>query len=168
MKLYQPLHARLSRFVQTLVWNKEDAKDIISETVMLTFEKLETIRDEDALLAYMFSVASNLSRKKLRRKKFWGLFSDDDVNAKVSAAGSEESLMLYELNQALNKLPIKQREAIIGYEVSGLSMEQIAQLHNMSVEGVKSNIHRARKFLQQQLEWKHPLNNNQKGVWYAG
>jgi hypothetical protein len=32
MALYQTQHARLSRFVQTLVWNKEEAKDSLLNT----------------------------------------------------------------------------------------------------------------------------------------
>ena len=60
--------------------------------------------------------------------------------------------MQYELNRALNKIPQKQREAIVWYEISGLSMEEIAKLQNLSVAGVKTNIHRARKTLSQLLE----------------
>ncbi|TAE84007.1 MAG: RNA polymerase subunit sigma, partial [Bacteroidetes bacterium] len=52
MQLYNPVHTMLCRFVQTLVWDKEEAKDVVSETVLVTFENLDKIRDEGAFLSY--------------------------------------------------------------------------------------------------------------------
>jgi hypothetical protein len=31
MLLYKPIHERLNRFVHSIVWNKEDARDIVAE-----------------------------------------------------------------------------------------------------------------------------------------
>lgn len=166
MVLYEPVHARLCRFVQTLVWDKEEAKDVVSETILLTYENLGRLKDEKALPAYMFSVAANLVNKKLRRSKFMGLFDSSLQAQRPASDASDSSLMLYELNRALRKLPQKQREAIVWYEVSGLDMDQIAGLHRMSVEGVKSNIHRARKTLARWLERNGDVSANVKGVWY--
>ena len=152
MSLYQPLHARLSRFVQTLVWDNEEAKDVVSETVLVAFESFEKLQNETAFLSYLFSIASNLVNKKLRRKKFWGLFESNKMENTASNSNSEGSLMKFELNKALQRLPIKQSEAIVWYEISGLSMEEIAAIQNVSVNGVKTNIHRARKTLALLLE----------------
>jgi len=152
MSLYQPLHARLSRFVQTLVWDNEEAKDVVSETVLVAFESFEKLQIETAFLSYLFSIASNLVNKKLRRKKFWGLFETNKMENTASNSNSEGSLMKFELNKALQRLPIKQSEAIVWYEISGLSMEEIAAIQNISVNGVKTNIYRARKTLALLLE----------------
>lgn len=167
MALYQPQHARLSRFVQTLVWDKEEAKDVVSETVLIAFEQLDELKDDAAFLSYLFSVASNLVNKKIRRKKFWGWFDGVAAENRADNSNSEHTLMQYELNRALNKIPQKQREAIVWYEISGLSMEEIAKLQHLSVAGVKTNIHRARKTLSHLLENKEEKHLTQmKGVWY--
>lgn len=73
VRLYEPLHDNLCRFVQTLVWNKEDAKDVVSETALRAYEGLEQLRSEDAFLSYLFSIASNLVKQKIRKKSF-GVF----------------------------------------------------------------------------------------------
>ena len=167
MALYQPQHARLSRFVQTLVWDQEEAKDVVSETVLLAFEQLEALKDEAAFLSYLFSIAANLVNNKIRRKKFWGWFDVMSAQSRPDNTNSESSLVRYELNRALSKIPQKQREAIVWYEISGLSMEEIAKLQNLTVAGVKTNIHRARKTLSQLLENKEESQLTQmKGVWY--
>jgi RNA polymerase sigma factor (sigma-70 family) len=167
MQLYNPVHNMLCRFVQTLVWEKEDAKDVISETVLITFENLDKIRDEAAFLSYLFSVSSNVVNKKLRRKKFWGMFHSSDSINKADSSTAENKLLLYELNRALQKLPQKQREAIVYYEISGLTMEHIAEIQQQSVSGVKTSIHRARKALALLLEHDEITTvQKMKGVWY--
>ena len=167
MNLYKPLHERLSRFVQTLVWNNDEAKDVISETVLIAYESFEKLQSETAFLSYLFTIANNLVHKKLRRKKFWGIFEANTENNKPDNFNSESSLMKYELNKALKKLPVKQSEAIVWYEISGLSMEEIAKIQNLSVGGVKTNISRARKTLAILLEKEeNPTIKNMKGVWY--
>lgn len=167
MQLYNPVHTMLCRFVQTLVWDKEEAKDVVSETVLVTFENLDKIRDEGAFLSYLFSVASNVVNKKLRRKKFWGLFQSADLINKAGNSNADDKLLRYELNRALQKLPQKQREAIVYYEISGLTMEHIAEIQQQSVSGVKTSIHRARKTLAKLLEHDEVKNMQEmKGVWY--
>lgn len=167
MNLYMPVHARLSRFVQTLVWDTDEAKDVVSETVLVAFESFEKLENENAFLSYLFGIASNLVNKKLRRKKFWGLFDTDKAANKPDNLNSESSLMKYELNRALQRLPIKQSEALVWYEVSGLSMEEIATIQGMTVNGVKTNISRARKTLALWLEKEETLTvKNRKGIWY--
>lgn len=167
MQLYSPLHDRLCRFVQTMVWNKEEAKDVISETTLIAYENLTKLRDEGAFLSYLFSIATNIVNKKLRRKKFWGWFNAELFAEQADTTNSESSLMRYELYCALNKLPQKQREAIVGYEIGGLSMDEIAQIQQQSVSGVKTNIHRARQTLAKLLEHDEIIKvQKMKGVWY--
>lgn len=65
---YQQLHEKLVRFVQSMVYNREDVKDIVAETMLVAYEKFETIRHKDALLSYLFTVSSRLVYK-LQDKK---------------------------------------------------------------------------------------------------
>lgn len=166
VRLYEPLHDKLCRFVQTLVWDKEDAKDVVSETALRAYEGLEELRSEDAFLSYLFSIASNLIKHKIRRKKFWGMFNQNAAEHIPATTNADEQLLLYELNKALQLLSTKQSQAIIAYEVSGLSMAQIAQMQQITEEGVRTNIHRARKKLTELLEHANS-NTKHKGVWYG-
>ncbi len=164
MSIYKPLHERLCRFVQTLVWNEEDAKDISSEVVLIAYEQFHKLRDEKAMLAYLFAIASNLIRQRQRTEKFKGLFNFQQAVNRPTSSSGEDAIMRYELNQALNKLPSKQREAIVWYEISGLTIDEIANIHQLSISGVKTNIHRARKQLQLLLEQQSINSKQKKGV----
>lgn len=169
MTLYQPLHPKLSRFVQTLIWDKEDARDIVSETILIAFERFDKIKEEQAFLSYIFSIASNLVKKRIRRNKIWELIKIQKKNELSNGNHSEGRIILYELHLALNKLPTKQYEALVWYEISGISINEIAKHHKISVEGVKTNIHRARKKVAELLE--HSNNSylkgsTVKGIWH--
>ncbi|MBJ7429426.1 MAG: hypothetical protein JHD28_10800 [Bacteroidia bacterium] len=66
MDLYKPTHERLYRFVQTLIWDKEEAKDIVNETALIAFEKFDSIINKDLFLSYLFSIASYLCKSALK------------------------------------------------------------------------------------------------------
>lgn len=147
MQWYEPLHTRLCRFVQTLVWNGEDAKDIISETILIAFERFESIKQPERFLYFLFSVAANLVKKKQRRKKFWGVFDSPEVDQKIQENESDQRLLQKELYTALNKLNEKQREAIVLFEINGFAIKEIAVIQGLSESGVKSNLKRGKQKL---------------------
>lgn len=147
MECYEPLHIRLCRFVQTLVWNADDAKDIISETTLIAFERFETVKQPDRFLYFLFSVAANLVKKKQRRKKFWGVFDSVEVDQKIHESESDRRVLQKELYTALNKLNEKQREAIVLFEINGFTIKEIAVIQGLSESGVKSNLRRGKEQL---------------------
>ena len=148
LKLYEPLHKRLQKFVQTLVWNNEEAKDILSETILISMEKFTTIREPEKLMYFMFSVAANLVKRTERRKVFKGLFVQEKVELIANNDNSESRLLHRELYELLSKLNTKQREAIVLFEINGFSIKEIAAIQNLSESGVKSNLKRGREKLQ--------------------
>jgi RNA polymerase sigma-70 factor (ECF subfamily) len=151
MHLYEPVHARLSRFVQSIVWNRDDVKDVISETVLIAFEKFDSITDPDKFLYFLFGVATNVVRKKSRRNKFRGLFSAEHAEQIPDEQLADDHLLRKELYEALKKLNEKQREAIVLFEISGFSIKEIAALQHTSESGVKSNLKRGREKLAELL-----------------
>ena len=148
MALYAPNHDRLSRFIQSMVWNREDAKDILSETILITFDKFESIRNKDSLRCYMFSVASNLT-KKYRSKSKMKVVLEEGHLEKQNESGNTiyDKLAVGELYDMMKQLPSEQKEALTMYEISGLSMEDISIIQGGTLSGVKSRIARARQKL---------------------
>lgn len=152
MILFEPLHPRLCRFVHSIVWNREDARDIISETILIAFENFEKIRTKDAFLYYLFGVASRLSKNRERKKKLFGIFNTGLAENIPDVNIGESTVMLWELNAALSRLPLRQRETITLFEISGFSIKEIAQIQSGTESGVKSRLMRARETLSRLLE----------------
>jgi RNA polymerase sigma-70 factor, ECF subfamily len=163
MELYGPLHNRLARYVQTIVWNHEDAKDIISETVLRAYESMDRIKNPESFLYYLFTIARRQTFKMEKRKRWWGLYDHTKEDNLADAASNPVSrLEMKEFRAALNRLPEKQRETVILFEISGLSLEEIKKVQGGSISGVKSRLVRGRSELGRLLEYEksNAVNDN--------
>lgn len=152
MRWYEPVHDRFARFCQTRLGNNTDAKDLISETVLVAYENLHTLRQPEAFLYFLFGIASRLIKKKARRRKFWGLFQEQESiqvrDANLSAEASADIEILY---RALNQLPEAQKEALLLFEIAGFSLKEIQEIQQASLSAVKLRLVRGRKALGQLL-----------------
>src|SRR3569832_219539 len=129
MLLYEPVHERLNRFVHSMVWNREDAKDVIADTVLKAFENFEKIEHKESFLYYLFGIASNLAKHRNRRMKFWTTYEEHYENHLISDSHDVyRKLEIESLYKAMSELPEKQRETISLYEISGFSLSEIHQI----------------------------------------
>jgi RNA polymerase sigma-70 factor, ECF subfamily len=148
LALYQPCHQRLGRFVATMVWETEEAKDIVAETILTALESFEKLRSKDAFLHYLFGISIRVIRKRKRRSWRAVLMGNDgweNINEKVYAENPTHIADLYKLLATLDEKP---REAIVLFEISGFSIKEIAEMQNSTLSAVKSRLVRAREALQ--------------------
>ncbi len=147
MALYTPVHDRLCRYVQTLVWQPDDAKDMVSEITLLAFERFDTIKDHNQFVFYLFGIARNLFLKKLRRQKFYGSWNEGTLSNLEGTLNAEENVKKIELAKLLSHLEPIQREAITLYEISGFSYKEIAEIQHTNEQKVKATIYKGRQTL---------------------
>jgi RNA polymerase sigma-70 factor (ECF subfamily) len=153
IELYEPIHAQLTRFCRAISGNTEDAKDLVNDTVLNAIESFDRIKDKSAFKSYMFSIASNLSKKKFRRSKFNAAFNEGEINQIVDLSQNPEYFADFKIiyNQIL-ALPDKIAEAIILFHISDLSLEEIQQIQGGSLSGVKLRLKRGREKLFSQFK----------------
>ena len=121
---------------------------MISETLLTAYEKFDNLRSDEAFLHFLIGIASRKIKNSYRRKKFLGVFSLSVAeNIQDNSMHPEDSTDLGILYEALAKLPEKQRECIVLYEISGMSLEEISALNGEKLATVKSHIHRGRNKL---------------------
>ncbi len=159
MALYRPLHASLSRFCEALTRNNHDARDLMSDTVLVAFENFEKIRSKEAFLSFLFGTASRIFKSKNRRKKFWGVFEQSKAEQVRSSSDSEMSTELSMLYQKMEKLPAEQKEALALFEISGLSIKEICEVQSATESAVKSRISRARQKLTEMMSEKRTVSS---------
>ncbi len=151
--MYTPCHPAFLRYCRGLTGNRDDALDLAGETVLIVFENLERLRKKDSFKAYLFSVARRLRLQHYRRIRFRGVY--DEKAAELlpdQGALPDTSHDVTLLNELLSKLPDKQREAIVLFELSGFSIEEIRELQGGSLSGVKMRLSRGRDQLRLWLE----------------
>lgn len=148
LALYEPVHESFARFCHARAYGLMEADDLISETVLCALEKFDKIKNKEAFLSFLFSVATNILNKKNRRLKYRAEYHESVAfivkDEGIDAATKMDVAILYE---ALNELPTLQKEAIILFEISGFSIKEIAKIQCANISAVKQRLKRGRTAL---------------------
>jgi RNA polymerase sigma-70 factor (ECF subfamily) len=148
MQLYNQSHARLTRYVQSVVYSRADVKDIVSETVLKVYEKFDTIEKKESFIYYLFKTASRLiTDLHKKQNRFAELDEELFLQLPASTITTAQSLEVKDLYTALSQLPLATREALVLYEIDGFSQEEICKIQGGTLSGVKSRITRGREAL---------------------
>jgi RNA polymerase sigma-70 factor (ECF subfamily) len=144
LKLYEPVHPRLCRYVQALIRNREEARDVISEVTLIALEKFSTIKDTDKFIYFLFGIARKQFMKKLEKDKRATLTLND---TSFSTQPADQKIWKYELELLLNKLSAHDQQRLVLYEISGFSYKEIAELTGESLQEVKAGLYQTRQQL---------------------
>ncbi len=149
---YQPVHDKFVRYCSSHAYGIMEADDLVQESVLSTMKAFHSVRDKNKLLPFMITVANNIIRNTLRRKKFNALLSEKHLlNLENHVTDPDVKLDIHYLYKALNKLSMQDKEAVILFEISGFSMIEIAGIQHTSEGATRVRIHRARIRLRELL-----------------
>ncbi len=148
LDLFESVRGDLSRFCRALAKDPDDAKDLVSETILRTYENFEKITDKSKFKGYIFTIASRLQKRKLWRGRIFSIFETEKMeNIPYRGANAETNLDVEILYKALQKLPASQAEAIVLFEISGFSLNEITEIQGGTLSGVKTRLKRGREKL---------------------
>ncbi len=151
LNLYDDAHDGLARYCHALTGDKDEAKDLINETLLRAYESFHKINDTSVFPRYLIGISRRIYFNHLRRQKFWGVFSSAEAEEIEDQQRSDTSIEVRLLYEALGKLPPKQKEAVILFEISGFSLKEIAELQGSGLSAVKARIARGRNKLSELL-----------------
>lgn len=148
LDLYEPVHESFARFCHARAYGLMEPEDLISESVLCALEKFGTLKNNEAFLSFIFSIATNILHKKNRRLKFRADFHESEAfvikDEGIDAATRLDVAILYD---ALNELPKAQKEAVILFEISGFSIKEVAEIQKIKLSAVKQRLKRGREGL---------------------
>lgn len=147
MALLEPCLAKLSRYCHAMTKDVENGRDLLGDAILLAYENFEKLRAPEAFTSYIFTTARRLYYRRAKRQKLWGVFGSEAHEIAGEQESPEVRLDLEALDRALAQLPEKQREAVVLFEISELSLAEIREIQGGSLSGVKSRIVRAREKL---------------------
>ena len=156
-KFIIPYKDKIFRFVLRMVNNEFDAEDIMQELAIKIWKYREKFSELDNKEAWSMTVARNLAIDKIRnRNKRRHMDIDQAFDLSDDSKDPYEKLVAEDtmsvLNKWMSKLPENQREVLHLREIEGMTYKEIAEICDMSLEQVKSNIFRGRKALKELLE----------------
>ena len=148
MECLSPVKGDIERFILFLTRNREDAKELMAETVARCFEHFDAVRHKQAFKSYAMTTARRLfyehQKKKNREIHITTEELDTIFDAGISPEHSMEASLLY---KAIGTLPDMQQEAIILTEIMGYSLKETATIQRSTVAAVKVRMYRAKKSL---------------------
>jgi RNA polymerase sigma-70 factor (ECF subfamily) len=157
---YQP---HLYRFGLRMCGNEEDAGDVAQESLISMARSVRDFRGDSSISSWLYTIARRFCIKKRRRSKFAPLREESLDAPGTDAAGHmadpspspEQTATNRELSTALTRaidsLDPSQREVLVLRDVEGLPASEVASVLGISVEAVKSRLHRARIAVRQEL-----------------
>lgn len=152
LELYEPIHDRFERFCRARVYGDMDFRDLINETLLVAFEKFETLRSKEAFLSFLFGISIRILSNHQKKKKEDRFHKEDRTHLiqdkSIDLQGNAD---VHYLHEALTQLSDDQRECIILFEISGFSIREIAEMQNASESAVKQRLKRGREKLTELL-----------------
>ena len=143
----------------SLLKDEENAKDIMQETYITAFLKLDTLKNEEKFCGWLTAIATNKSKNKLKGKVEYQI--DDEV---LIAETETDELMLPEeyINKAEKRkvllqiiedtLSFNQYQVVLMFYFNELSIAEIAQALEISEGTVKSRLNSSRAKMKTAIE----------------
>lgn len=148
LRLLEPHRVGFGRFCRAITSDRELARDLAGETILIVYEHIDSLRDSSKFKSYLFTTAARLNKRQRHRERNRVPYDAERAEAiRDSGVAVDSRYDLELLYQMLSRLPEVQREAVILFEISGLSLEEIRQIQGGTLSGVKSRIVRAREQL---------------------
>jgi len=157
---YQP---RIYRFGMKMCRRPEDAADVLQETLLAMARGLSEFRGAASLSTWLYTIARSHCIKKRRRSKFapeHELSLDAEARQEARQLSDpgrrpdevlEASRLEAALARAIASIEPKYRDVLVLRDVEGLPASEVAEVMGLSVQAVKSRLHRARASVRERV-----------------
>jgi RNA polymerase sigma-70 factor (ECF subfamily) len=141
----------LLRLARRLVWDGEEARDLVQATLADAYEKRHTLRDLKAGSAWLRSILVSRAMGHLRRRRVWNVVREALDLGPVPSRSPEEHFAGAErwqaFGRALRTLPAQQATAFTLRYLEGLDLDAIAEAMRIGRGTVRIHLYRALKKL---------------------
>lgn len=151
-----------------LLGDEQEAEDVLQETFMSAFQAIDSFEARSKLSTWLYRIAYNASLMRLRKRKQMTAFSLDrpsldEDGTEVSANRQlvdwstvpDDELLTAEareeMDRAIAELPESLRSTFVLRDIQGLSGAETAEVLGITIQAVKTRLHRARLRLRDRL-----------------
>jgi len=143
--LYERHHRALLSFCRHMLGNAEDGEDALQQTFLRAHKALVAGPPPDAVRPWLFAIARNRCRTLLAARREAAV-PVDELEPSFDGLADDVAVRadLRELVADLARLPADQREALVLFELGGLSQAEIASTIGVPAGKVKALVYQAR------------------------
>lgn len=162
-----PMKDKLFRLALRITLNRQDAEDIVQETLIKIWNRRDRLEEVEAIEPWAMTIARNLAIDTVRKQETRRTISIDSPTESQDDESSQSPLSnvisdnlhstpyermqekerLQVVRSLMNALPEKQRTAMQLRDFEEKSYKDIAEIMEISEDQVKINIFRARQYI---------------------
>lgn len=140
------------RFALRMCKNPADAQDTLQDTLLSMATHIGQFAGRSSLSSWVFALARSACSRRRRGKKNQPMLGEDAATEGADLAPTPEDAaaqreLVEILTEALDRLPDAYREVLLLRDVEGLTAPEAADALGLSIEALKSRLHRARSAL---------------------
>lgn len=147
--LYLRYHRRLARFLARLTRGREDAEEVINDTLWIVWQRASDFRGASRVSTWIMGIAYRWALKLIRRAathaRVMALEQSDGESTTDDSQEATSNRQLVEL--ALGQLPLEQRLVLEFTYYLDYSCDEIAEIMECPVNTVKTRMFHARRKL---------------------
>jgi RNA polymerase sigma-70 factor (ECF subfamily) len=140
-----------------------DAEDLVQETCLRAFQALEQLRHPGAAKVWVFAILRSVFLRQAERQAARPArvsvedpdgfaVAEDALRAAHDEGSPLRVTLLQEIREAMLKLPLPYREAVVLAHIGGFSYREMAQILEVPVGTVMSRLFRGRRMLRASLQ----------------
>ena len=150
--LYEVMYKRLRKVCRHYVAEENAVDDLLHDSFLLIFSKIDSVRDASKAEAWMQKVTQNLALAYVQNHKQQSTISLDDIEPSMIAVAPDAIPITYdEILNLVDALPKSYRRIFRLSVLEGLSHQEIAALLNIEPHTSSSQLYRAKQMLRQSL-----------------
>ena len=123
----------------------DEVKDIVQEVFFTAYKNLHTLRDKNAVGAWLGKIARNQAVEYYRQAR-----PNDELNEHLSGRNNLKTEAA-EILRTIRSLPETYRETLVLRLIEGMTGNEIAERTGLTPESVRVNLHRGMEMLRQKL-----------------
>lgn len=176
---FEEFRGQLRSYILRMTTSTEDTDDIVQETYIKAFNKLDSFKGDSSLKTWVFAIASNLARDFLRAKKRWPENVTDICKAAAMSNREffQESMTIrqtspqghFEIKEHIafcftcvsKSLPLEQQVVIMLKEVYDFKVKEIAIITGETEAMVKYFLHTGRSRMVEVFDHRCSLINKE-------
>ncbi len=152
-----PLKNKLFRLAMRITLNREEAEDIVQETLIKVWNARDKWQQMDSIEAYCLTVARNLSLDHQKKMDNQNASLEDEKTERPDTTSNPSERMIQQdkldiVRRIIDTLPEKQRSCQQLRDIEGKPYKDIAAIMGITEDQVKVNIFRARQNIRQRFQ----------------
>ncbi len=147
--LYDKYKTKMYTLSYRITNNFEDANDVLQEGFVQVFDGLKSFNGKSQLGTWIHTIIARTALKKIKNKIHFVNLSEIEETKPINWSSNID---VQHLEKTIASLPDGYRSIFTLYEIEGFKHREIAEMLSISINTSKTQLHKAKKMLQEKLK----------------